>query len=264
MAPDVSPLAPAAALELFLGEAPSEEALRPSSRASTSRVPITPARSCGSAANRGEDSSPDTPDHPPIYDGGFDPGGYGDDGGPPAVQIVAPRQADTATGGLQATLKPRRRADAGSSGEVAIKSAREAEVLGSSRDSQASDSRPPRPADAALFAAGAPSPSERCAAKNSRHGAGMPLPSHGGGPPGSTPRTRRSGGSGSGSGSTGSRDAGAVPTARPRSVSRQGSDCSETPSGSHASAQLSGTLRDSSETTHPLGSTSRRRFGGRG
>eukprot|EP00929_Paragymnodinium_shiwhaense_P097505 TRINITY_DN59169_c0_g1_i1.p1 TRINITY_DN59169_c0_g1~~TRINITY_DN59169_c0_g1_i1.p1 ORF type:complete len:276 (+),score=67.61 TRINITY_DN59169_c0_g1_i1:53-880(+) len=86
------PSPPPAALAAFLGEAPSEAALRRpgSSHGGLSRpcssygepaahieVASTPASarrpaSKGSAPHRSEDSSPDEPDRPPRHDGGFD------------------------------------------------------------------------------------------------------------------------------------------------------------------------------------------------
>merc|ERR1719217_1158403 len=67
-------VAPPAALLEFLGEAPSEAALRRPGSSSSNAPPRVPLKSPAASAPRGkgEDSSPETPGRPPHNDGGFD------------------------------------------------------------------------------------------------------------------------------------------------------------------------------------------------
>lgn len=248
--------APPAALLAFLGEAPSEAALR---------RPDTAEGGSSCARGRGEDSSPDSagPDARPCDDGGFD-----DDlieGAPvpqpePVASSAGSLQASSARKGREKRVLPPKvppqddgggrppGEGAGSSGGAAQAAPRPAASSRSRAEAEFGKTFTPMPASLAgmLGEAGA----DHAARSSTQHEA-LPVERR----RGSTPNSRPTGSGGSNSSNRGG---------RPRSSSqRGGGERAENPARTQgapvAPPGVAGVL-----DMDPLGSTSRRKFGGRG
>mmetsp|Transcript_71012 Transcript_71012/g.170132 ORF Transcript_71012/g.170132 Transcript_71012/m.170132 type:complete len:243 (+) Transcript_71012:31-759(+) len=224
-----------AALAEFLGEAPSEAALRrPGTAASQVRPP-------SSAANRNpEDSSPDSEGLPPENDGGFDD--FRDDAPVPAIpEAEAYAAKGAATAGRERVMaSPRRQpVPQSSSGETKVTSSKKPMVPRAPAEASASKSFASTctPGPAALSSMLGEVP----AAAAMRKSSGSVVPTAGD-TASSLASSLRSQASSHGRSNS-----------FHNSGSRQGRDRSNTPKGASAVLDLD-----------PLGATSRRRFGGRG
>lgn len=262
MAAEAAPPPPAALLE-FLGEAPSEAALRrpTSSRGiveappSSARAPATPAGENAASRGRGEDSSPDTPGLP-RHDGGFDKG-LDDRKAPNPEPEPLPAKASKARG----PASPHRRQSGGQQVQASSGAASAVALPPRAPQAGAYPEAPVRsPAGSGTDSARRQAPHASMSNDSSSRGRGMdssfsktmsPAPASLSAVLGeaSADAALRHSGDGTPKGGAGG---------RPRSGSRRARERSSTPN------RNVDTLTACALDLDPLGSSGRRRFGGRG